>query len=73
LDVNGVPATGPLSIVTTYDAADTVAWRQWHHWNVAKDLARVHLNKGRNVITVHTVVQGQMNFATLEFKRAVSH
>ncbi len=69
LDVNGVVATGPLTIVSTYDAADSVAWRQWHHWNLAKDLARVHLNKGRNVITVHTVAQGQMNYATLEFKR----
>jgi hypothetical protein len=45
-----------------------VAWRQWHHWNVAKDLVRVHLDKGRNVITVHTVAQGQMNYATLEFR-----
>ena len=68
LDVNGEPATGPLTIVSTYDAADPVAWRQWHHWNVAKDLARIHLNKGRNVLTMHTVSEGQMNYATLEFK-----
>jgi hypothetical protein len=72
LDVNGVPATGPLTIVSTYDEADPVAWRQWHHWNVAKDLAKVHLNKGRNVLTVHTVAQGQMNYATLTFKRVHS-
>lgn len=68
LDVNGEPATGPLTIVSTYDAADPVAWRQWHHWNLAKDLARVHLSKGRNVLTMHTVSEGQMNYATLEFK-----
>jgi hypothetical protein len=72
LDVNGVSATGPLTIVSTYDAADAVAWRQWHHWNVAKNLAKIHLVKGRNVITVHTVAQGQMNYATLEFKRVRS-
>ena len=71
LDVNGVAATGPLTIVSTYDAADPVAWRQWHHWNVAKDLVRVHLNKGRNMLTVHTVAQGQMNFATLEFHAVI--
>jgi hypothetical protein len=70
LDVNGMAATGPLTITSTYDAADTVAWRQWHHWNVAKDLVKVHLIKGRNVLTVHTVAQGQMNFATLEFKKS---
>ena len=72
LDVNGVAATGPLTIVSTYDAADPVAWRQWHHWNVAKDLARVHLERGRNVLTVHTVAEGQMNYATLEFKKVRS-
>jgi len=70
LDVGGVAATGPLTITSTFDPADPVAWRQWHHWNVAKDLIRVHLNKGRNVITVHTVAQGQMNFATLEFRKS---
>jgi hypothetical protein len=70
LDVNGMAATGPLTITSTYDAADTVTWRQWHHWNVAKDLVKVHLIKGRNVLTVHTVAQGQMNFATLEFKKS---
>ena len=70
LDVNGVGATGPLTISSTYDAADTVAWRQWHHWNVAKELVKVHLVKGRSVLTVHTVAQGQMNYATLEFHSA---
>jgi hypothetical protein len=70
LDVNGVAATGPLTIASTYDAADTVAWRQWHHWNLARGLVKVHLDKGRNVLTVHTVAQGQMNFATLEFRGA---
>jgi hypothetical protein len=72
LDVNGVAATGPLTIGSTYDAADPVAWRQWHHWNVAKDLVKVHLNNGRNVLTVHTVAQGQMNYATLEFRKVRS-
>lgn len=70
LDVNGEPATGPLTIVSTYDAADPLAWRQWHHWNIAHDIARIHLKKGRNVLTVHTVTQGQMNYATFEFRRA---
>jgi hypothetical protein len=68
-DANGAPATGPLSILSTYDAADPVAWRQWHHWNIARDLARLHLNAGKNVLTVHTVAQGQMNYAILDFKK----
>ncbi|WP_239461304.1 hypothetical protein [Occallatibacter savannae] len=67
LDVNGKPASGPLKIASTFDAAEPIAWRQWHHWNVARDLARVHLKKGRNVITVRTLTEGQMNYATLRF------
>lgn len=68
VDVNGVAATGPLQIASTYDPGDPVAWRQWHHWNMTLDLIRLHLGKGRNVLTVHTIAEGQMNFATLDFK-----
>lgn len=68
LDVNGEPATGPLTIVSTYDAADPQAWRQWHHWNVATKLAKVHLPAGKSVLTLRVLTEGQMNFATLDFK-----
>ena len=68
MDVNGEAATGPLTIESTYDAKDPVAWRQWHHWNVAPHLARVKLRRGRNVITVHIVAEGQMNLAYFDFK-----
>jgi hypothetical protein len=70
IGVDGGLATPPLNIVSTYDAADPVAWRQWHHWNIARDLTRIHLNAGTHVLTIHTVTQGQMNFATLDFKKA---
>ncbi|HWG21874.1 MAG TPA: hypothetical protein VG225_15190 [Terracidiphilus sp.] len=69
LDVNGAAATGPLTIVSTFDPAEPIAWRQWHHWNIAKNIARIHLNKGRNVLTVHTVAEGQMNYALLNFTK----
>ena len=69
-DVNDKLATGPLKIASTYDAADPVNWRQWHHWNVARDLARIRLSRGLNLLTMHTVSEGQMNYATLEFRRA---
>ncbi|HUB52753.1 MAG TPA: hypothetical protein VL986_11415 [Terracidiphilus sp.] len=70
LDVNGVPATGPLTIESTYDAKDPVAWRQWHHWNVARHIAKVRLLAGRNVVRVHIVNEGQMNLAYFEFEPA---
>jgi hypothetical protein len=70
LDVNGEPATGPLTLASTYDAADPVAWRQWHHWNVARNLAKLRLPKGKSVLTVHILTEGQMNLAIFEFKKS---
>jgi hypothetical protein len=68
LDVNGKDATGPLQIVSTYDAADPVAWRQWHHWNMARGLVQLNLPAGRSVITIHILTLGNMNLATIDFK-----
>jgi hypothetical protein len=70
LDVNGEPATGPLAIASTADAADPVAWRQWHHWNLAPGLAKLRLPKGKSVLTVHILTEGQMNLAIFEFKKS---
>ena len=70
IDVNGAPATGPLTAESTYDAKDSVAWRQWHHWNVAPHIAKLKLERGRNVITIHIVDEGQMNLAWFDFKPA---
>ena len=69
LDVNGQPAAGPLNIASTYNAADPLAWRQWHHWNIAAGIAKLQLAKGKNVLTVHVVSNGQMNLATFDFKK----
>ena len=69
IDVNGEPATGPRAIVSTFDAADPVAWRQWHHWNVAPGIAKLHLPAGRAVLTVHIVTEGQMNLAWFDLKK----
>jgi hypothetical protein len=67
IDVNGKDATGPLQVATTYDAADPVAWRQWHHWNLAAKFVTVSLEKGRNVLTAHILTGGNMNLAYFEF------
>lgn len=70
VDVNGKAVTGPLQITTTNDPADPLAWRQWHHWNLSPQLFKVHLNKGKNVLTVHILTQGNMNLAYFDFKKA---
>ena len=69
IDVNGKDATGPLTIQSTADPAEPVAWRQWHHWNLAPALAKLKLPAGKAVITIHILTEGQMNLATLDFKK----
>ncbi len=70
LDVNGKDATGPLTITSTADLKDPIAWRQWHHWNLAKDFAKLKLSAGKNLITLHVLREGNMNFAYFDFKPA---
>ena len=67
IDVNGKDATGPLTITSTADPAEPVAWRQWHHWNLAPALAKLKLPAGKSVLTVHILTEGMMNLATLDF------
>ena len=67
LSVDGVDVTGRLSIESTEDLADPVAFRQWHHWNIARNLAHIRLTAGRHVLTLHTLETGQMNYSYLDF------
>jgi hypothetical protein len=67
LDLNRKPLTGPLHIPSTYNAADPIPWRQWHHWNIVQNLAEVTLPKGVNVLTLRVIENGNMNFAYLDF------
>jgi hypothetical protein len=69
VDVNGKDATGSLQITSTYDPADPLAWRQGHHWNLASQLFKVPLSKGKNVLTIHILTGGNMNLAYFDFKR----
>jgi hypothetical protein len=69
LDVNGKDATGPLTIQSTANPADPIAWRQWHHWSLARNLVKLRLPAGRNLLTVHILTQGNMNLAYFDFRR----
>jgi hypothetical protein len=68
--VNGEAATRPLMIASTFDASDPIAWRQWHHWNNAHNVAKLRLNAGRNVLTIRILTEGNMNLAYFDFKPA---
>jgi hypothetical protein len=68
VSVNDEDKTGPLTVKSTFVAADTIAWRQWHHWNYIDKLARINLKKGLQTITLHTVEIGQMNYDYINFE-----
>jgi hypothetical protein len=70
LNVNGKDATGPVTIISTFNKADPIAWRQWHHWDIAPGIVRLQLPKGKSVLTVHILTQGNMNLAYFDFREA---
>jgi hypothetical protein len=65
---NGRVYAPNIQIISTYSDKEPVAWRQWHHWNIMTNIAEVKLPKGKSVLTVRIVSQGNMNLAWLEFK-----
>lgn len=68
LEVNEKEIAGPMKIISTNDPKDSVAWRQWHHWNYSDSIGTVKLKKGIHTITLHTVSVGNMNFDYLNFE-----
>ena len=66
-DVNGAPQQQTIKVNSTFNPAEPVAWRQWHHWNYAKDAAQLQFAAGKNVLTIHIASGGQMNLAYLDF------
>jgi hypothetical protein len=69
LDAGGVPIAPAIDVISTWSAAETIPWRQWHHWNLMKGAAIVSIPKGVAVLTLHIVTEGNMNLAYLDFRR----
>jgi len=42
-----------------------------HHWGLMKNLVQVKLKKGVQVLTLHVLTNGHINFAYLDFKSRV--
>jgi len=69
LRVDGKLVASHLKINSTYHEQDTVAWRQWHHWNKVDTLTEIKMTKGIHVLTLSIEEQGNMNFDYLEWKK----
>ncbi|CAN5813309.1 hypothetical protein BH11BAC3_BH11BAC3_27900 [soil metagenome] len=65
--LDGKPFTGELIIPSTRTDNETVAWRQWHHWNRIDHLTTVHLTKGKHLLTLKTITNGNMNYDYINF------
>lgn len=69
LELDGKPLTPPLTVTSTANAVDPLNWRQWHHWNLATNLAQVELPAGVHVLKVRILTEGQMNLAYFDFHK----
>lgn len=69
LTVDNGPDTTKLLIPSTFVEADTIAWRQWHHWNY-EEMGTIELKKGVHLLTISTLEVGQMNYNYIDFKLA---
>jgi hypothetical protein len=67
LAVNGTDRTNLFDVTSTFNEADPVDFRQWHHWNLIP-LGQVTLQKGVQVLKLTTEETGQMNYAYLDFE-----
>lgn len=67
LERNGRPLTGPIAIQSTFNAAEPIKWRNWHHWNLMKSIAVVNLPRGVCVLKVRVLSEGNMNLAYFDF------
>jgi carbohydrate binding protein with CBM6 domain len=72
LELDGKTLTSPLNIVSTANESDPLAWRQWHHWNLAKNLATAELAAGVHVLTVRILAEGEMNLAYFNFEKVAN-
>jgi hypothetical protein len=68
LERNGRPLTGPIAIQSTFNPAEPIKWRNWHHWNLMKSIAIVNLPQGVSVLKVRVLSEGNMNLAYFDFR-----
>ncbi len=66
--VNDQLVADSILITSTFVEADTIAWRQWHHWNYLKNIATLEFEKGLQTFTINTVETGNMNYNYIRFK-----
>lgn len=67
LSINDGLTLEPMEVTSTFAEADTIQWRNWHHWNFDDNIGQINLKEGVQVLTLHTIEEGNMNYDFLEF------
>ena len=57
LILGGDPICGAVAITSTYNASDPIAWRQMHHWGLAKGIVRMRLRSGMLVLPLRVLTK----------------
>ena len=68
ISLNDKDLSGPMTVTSTFVEADSIAWRQWHHWNYIDSIGTIQLEKGQQVLRLHTLEIGQMNYDFINFE-----
>ncbi|HWH69941.1 MAG TPA: hypothetical protein VNT26_11175, partial [Candidatus Sulfotelmatobacter sp.] len=68
VEVDGTASRSTFDLESTFDPKETIPWRQWHHWNVAREAFEVTLPKGVSVLTVRILTNGNLNLATFALR-----
>jgi len=68
ISVNDKDVTGEILVPNTFVAAESVAWRQCHHWNYLDKMVTIQLEKGLQTVTLHTADVGDMNYEYINFE-----
>jgi len=66
LSVDGASA-GTVVLPSTHRAEDTLAWRQWHHWNRLNDALTLELVPGLHLVRIG-LLAGNTNLDFLDLK-----
>lgn len=66
--IDGEEISPEILMPSTRNDNETVAWRQWHHWNKLNTNISKKLKKGKHILTLKTVKNGNMNFDFIDFK-----
>lgn len=66
--IDGKEISSEIVVTSTRNDKETITWRQWHHWNKMTSKIPTRLKKGKHILTLKTVRNGNMNYDFIDFK-----